>query len=766
MATRRQFATHDIKWQRPERIPDERLAAFVIEQYRAAKARRATWEQRAAERLAWAAGHQQQRYSAEVRDLNNVRDMYLEGVPDRFRFPVMINMIRPALLQRIATLLSVPANLYALPVSNEDSDVEAAQVQTQLLQYMWHSPTGLRRQLAWLLWMLFCTGVMFGHPHWDPTVGEVERFKPEASDGRGRERRKGFVKRLAERSGRPESSFHLEADGSIELPAGEVRVSWATGFDVSEPEFATDIAHADWLIATELRSMESLRDQYGSAVDDVSPNEHSGDFLSGYRSMYGPGSESEGQGEDVAPTSTKAELVPVHRLWRPKRPWCSQGVLAVVADSGDGHGVVLHKGPNPYPHGEIPYVRVGEQPGTTFRPSCAAEDGMNIQEARNRTRSQISAGIHSTIAGKIMVEDGIDFPDNSFDSEQRIVRVTGGALNKIQPWAPPQIPAEAFRLDDMYRRDFQDVMGVHDSSMGRAESSSQSGRHAALLRANDEKAVSVAREEVEAALSAIGAQALWIWHGFVGTERTVSYTGQGMLTKVLAFKGSTLFRQDRSPSPASWNVRVVMGPDDTIERVVEKLGGLKRAGLLSGQGIDPNIVTRLMGMAPSVEGDEDEHHRNNARAENYQILEGEPVFCAIGDRDDLHLEEHDRFTTTAAYRQAVRKNRKLADAFEAHRIEHLNQVAGKEMAVVEAQQRVKQIVQERLRLEAEREAQRAQARAAAAAGKDERGMFVFGPGFPGGNGTRAGPLAGSANGGPMQTGVPVQAGGPVYVNQP
>jgi len=663
-------ATYELDWTDPAKMEDEALAQFITGQFKTGKDRRRNWEQQACKQMAWAVGQQDTDWVEESRDLDQVKDQLVEGIPMAYQYPIKVNGITRVLFQRIAFLLEQPPTLFAMPASQDDDDVNGASVQTDLLQYMWRAGSDpVKRRMVIGLWEMFCTGIQWIHPHWDPFVGERDKFKPNVSEEMTPQERaagvSAFKKRIAKALRRGEHEIRLEADDSLDLPRGLVSWDFRSGFDITEPEYATT-DKADWLIDTQWRSMEYLRFRYGDRAAEIQPTDSAAvDYYDGWKSRYGPAGGGEGEvGSSFAPR----ELVQVHVLWRPRRPWCPSGAMVVCTEQKH----VLFKGPNPYIHGYLPFIPMTEFATRAFRPTCTVYNMMELQGARNRLRSQIAAFVHKTTAPKYLHEKSAQLPQDALDSEDRIIELADGGISKVRALDTPTLPPQAMALEDLYRRDMQDVGGVHESTTGRGESSQQSGRHAALLQQADTRSTTITRWMIETAIERAGEQSLFLWWQFVPTKRMIVIPGEGAESKVLQFKGEDLFRGDsESPGPFAFNVQVRLGSDAMQQRRMQFAGFMVESGAWNAQ--DPAVAMRLERIfGEDAVGDRRANmaHRRNATDENRKMRDGDTVAAAPGDNDAIHLDEHLHWTTTGEYREAVRKNEKIKDLVEVHIREH------------------------------------------------------------------------------------------------
>lgn len=666
---------YDLDW---TNAPDEELVAFVENQYERGKARRARWERKAQERLALLEGDDEITWN----DKNQVLEAGDEQIiPLEYRRPIRINNLRSFILQRVAFILAQPVQLHALPATGDEADVAAASLQTKLLQYMWRGgPNSIRSRFVWALFHLFGAGVLWIKTCWDPDAGEPERFGPDidpADDEPTRKRKTDAYRAgVAKKLGTEPDRVKMRADGTLLVPPGAVAWDFVTGFEITEPPMCRSIEEAGWLIESRYRPVEWVRHRYGDAAAGLTPDFRDDPYyFAEYKALYGLFREE----NESADNPDDAEVVRVHTLWRPRTAWLPRGACVTVCQ-----GQLLHRGDHPYTHGQLPFTKMYELPSNRIRPPCTAEMMVNLQRARNHVNSLIAGHVGMTIAPKILHEKGAVDAEN-FDKHPRLVEVQDDAIDKVRAFQWPSLPPAAMELDERLRRNMQDVAGVHDSTLGREVSASQSGRHAAMLREGNVMSNVATRESVDAALRACGHQSLWLWWQYGKEERLVRIAGEGSRIEVIQFKRDDLL--SRSPGPNDFDVQVVVGQD--VDGTMRQIESLTAMGWLSPERESDRLhVLRLLGdRVPPTEADDATVARRNARAEHDELLAGRDIDVALGDLDEVHLAEHERWTTTEEYRQAVRKNPQIKTRLRVHHGAHLQQRASKKIRPVVIEER-------------------------------------------------------------------------------
>lgn len=681
------LAAYEIDWRDPENIDQDDLVAFVHGQYEAGKLRRLGWEAQAAEQLAWARGNQQMVWDHGARDL---RQMAVpEESPLEYRDPIHVNRLKGMVLSYLGMTVGQAITWICHPGTRDDDDVASSRTLAKLLPYYWAQGLNGENLLKVLngLWHVFCTGLVFTHPIWDPQAGARDRFtaeglktgeSPESEAQRAKSR-----KRFAELLGRYRRKAN--PDGSVDLPQGDLELDWATGFDITEPEHAIDLASSDWLLDSRYRTIEWVRERYPGVGEDVTPDAGSDGY--DYRGYERFGGYDAYTGKDGLPYP--GEEVLVHSLWRPRtgpQGAAPYGFYGVVADMK-----VLHVGAHPYMHGRLPYIRMTEMPDPDqFRPGCSIRDLMPLQRAMNKERSQLHGHLSITMNPRIFKEQGSGIPDDAFTGNAKVVEVGQDTVRegRARAFEFPKVPPYAFALQEQLRLDLEDVGGIHRSTTGTSESAQQSGRHAQLMQQGDQRRLSIVRQLLETAMAATGQQMAWLIWEFMTTERAVTVTGPDRRAEVIKFKGRGLAK-NKPFGPHAFNVQVEIGTEPDMRAVLGKMQLMQQGGWLRPEReSDRQMVMRWLGEQRPPETDEHAEHRANAAEENDSIADGQRVAPAYGDDDVTHMEEHAHFTTTAEYRQALKNNDSVRVLMELHIRAHMFQRADKEFRPVAIAKRI------------------------------------------------------------------------------
>lgn len=682
-------AADKIDWQKPEEIPDDELLGFIEGQYEAGKSRRYEWECEASEQLAWVRGYQDQVWS---HTLGKLEPQVLSELPMDSRDPVIINRLRRFLLDAIGLVIGAPLDWQVYPRTRENDDVISAKAQGKLLRHFWGSstPSGQEKILE-AFWMMLATGIVWAKPTWDPYLGDAKKYDPSMMREKDEAETPAnkatwltrFKKFVSSKGGYAEESAAEE----LELQPGDIDLNWVSPFDLTEPEHCHRIETAPWAIISCFRTIEYMRERYGEAAKDlVADQQETFNRHRAYDSIYA--SVTRRTGDDVGMSEPHEVLV--HELWRPISGSAKRGVCVIIAG-----GKVLKKQPHPYVHGGIPLVTYREFPEpVAFRPTCSIRDLMGLQRARNRQRSMLHAHLNQAINPRIMNEKGSGLAEGAFTDGPKVIHLNEDGILKVRPFEYPNPPAYMQVLDEMNLRDMDDIGGVHRSTRGQREFSGQSGKHAELLMQGDVKSAYATRQLFETSSERLGQQILCLIWQYYTEERSVEITGERGAFEILTFKGRTLIAKPPI-GPTAANIKCSLGQQQTMEEVINKIRGLTEMGYFSPEREeDVATVKRWIDEQVPTETDEEGEHRGNAALENEFIMgkDGKrraAVRVAYGDKDSVHIREHERMTTTARYKEAATKDPAVAEAFLTHLYEHLANQSTKAMMPKVIAERVK-----------------------------------------------------------------------------
>jgi len=677
-----------IDWTDPDKIDERDLVDFITTQYEEGKNRRAQWEASASEQLAWARGNQMLRWDDDAKDLMVFQE---EGLPLEFRDPITINLLKGYVLQLLSFIIGRSLTFQVDPTTRDDDDVASARIASKVADYYWRGGTedGLSRLLE-AAWMMFCTGIVWCKPIWDPARGAVDSFTPdllaqeEGFNPESEEQRQSLIERfkgyVATKRGFGVGQYEMDEHGTLNLPRGDIYIDWANGFDVTEPYNCRKAEEAPWLIHSRYRQMEYMIERYGEkAMSDIRPTSEAEAYQYRTNEQYGAySSDRSGQ--------LMAEEILVHELWRPRSISAPHGILAIVCDNK-----LIKVGRHPYLHGRLPFITFRELPDPEhFRPGCTIRDLMPLQRARNATRSFMLGHFRKTVDPRIFNEADSGLPDDAFLDGPKVIPLKDGGIEKVKAFEHPVLPSYTAGMDQLNQEDMENVGGIHSSTRGKAESAQQSGKHAEILRRGDQQRSTVTRILFEKSASRVGAQLLSLVWEFVPHETTATITGEHGKYEIFTFKSDDI-RQKQFTGPMEWNITAHLGPETDIDMVLGKIEVLQAGGWISAEREkDRLMVKRWMGEHTAGDTDDDGYHRCNANNENHDLKEGQEVNIALGDDDIVHIDAHEHFTTLPEFREAAKKKPQMAMAMLMHIRAHQYAYAEKQLRLQAIAEQVKQ----------------------------------------------------------------------------
>lgn len=199
-----------------------------------------------------------------------------------------------------------------------------------------------------------------------------------------------------------------------------------------------------------------------------------------------------------------------------------------------------------------------------------------------------------------------------------------------------------------------------------------SGVAIAGLAEQDDTRIGLTAENIKHCLTSIGKKWLVLYRNNVKYSRIVREIGRNNEFEIGQFVGSDL---------TSFDVFVESEPEasDTLsqrrQKVIELLnGGLfndPETGNITQEGrIKVFEMLELGDWENFVDADDDQKKR--AQRENNAMVTGEAAVIRDFDDDLIHISVHNNFRLKAEYEDALEKNPKLDEIFEAHVSEHLS----------------------------------------------------------------------------------------------
>ncbi len=536
----------------------------------------------------------------------------------------VFNHVAPTIECRIAKLEKLKPELRVRAFSDEEGDIQAAQLATGVLKYV-QERIGLSDIVS-----RACT--------WSETCGSV------------------FYKVLWDEQGGRQVAIDEQG---IPVYEGEVRVTVVPAFEIFPDRLdAEDFDGLRSVIHAQAVSAEYVKEKFGVTVRGGSARE-----IQKY-SEPSAGRLEQSYGKNATTMENGVLLLERYTLPTPELP---QGRLEIVAE-----GELLYAGDLPYKNGErgergFPFVKQDSMrlPGAFF--ACSIIDRLiPVQRAYNAVRNRKHEFLNRLSMGVLTVEDG------SIDTDELAEEglLPGKVLVYRQGGKAPElldcgkIPDEFKAEEEWLEKEFSLVSGVSDLTQSSTPFRVTSATGLQLLLSQDESRLSATVVCMERAVKEIGRQALRLYRQFAGTARLMTMTGENKKVQAYYFNASKLDVND---------IQFESSQTTTPEEKKRVLLELYQAGLLSDEDgkiskENKNRILEAFGFG-SYENARDISalHIAKAREENLELKGG---MVAVNGYDDheLHIVEHTRFLLGEEFKKTG--NAEMKARFEGHLAEH------------------------------------------------------------------------------------------------
>lgn len=598
-------------------------------------------------------------------DFDEIRQILFDGhqVPE-WRVNLVVNLLLPKVRTIAAKQLRNRPIFDVLPATSDIENINRAQKSKKSLQSFWYS-AGLNYDFISLLLWLGLTGNAFFKVSWNPNIGpeyevSVQDFINKqlidqmASLPLGDQQKKVMILQDAQQK----FQTFIKQNGGTNYSLGEVEVTVPTPFDILFP-YAPSFKYIPWLIESTIREISYYIDSGLDPAKFVTPTQKEARFW--YYARRNHNLFTLGYDSKSAPVNP-SEVLEL-QLWMPKSKQFKQGFFAVVAG-----GYVIEKGPNPFDHREIPYIhfKSEETPGKAWGFS-STEMAKSVVDEYQRTKSQVTEMKNLTAKPKWICPRTARILDTAITSEPgEVIEFSGLQPPSIVP--PPSIPPYVLRLMEADRRDIDDIMAIHDASIGINPSGSRSGLMNVNLQEQDEGQLAIVGLNIDTGLSRVGRLILSVQNQFYKEDRLKQIVGEKHRFETFVIGRGSLAGSQTAFGIDFFNVRVVQFSQFGLSRV----GQLKTLEtLLQYNVFKPNDRDKIFKFLQIgfVEDSLDEFQidRTNAHVENLQMTQGSQVAVDLSDEDKIHIEEHVYFQKGDEYKQL---HPQLKSVFQKHIQDH------------------------------------------------------------------------------------------------
>jgi hypothetical protein len=532
------------------------------------------------------------------------------------RVRLVDNQIKPRVRKQQAKLLRLRPRAEVLPNTTERSDIDAAELGTDLLKHL-HRTLKADKVARHVANWITTTGNAFVVDYWDKDKKEIA----------------------------------LDVDSPF---------SWYLPVQSFGP---TDIQEMPWAIRAKLRGIDWIKDTYGK---DVTPESWTADqnILLMMRDA-----DSTASGLEV----THIPSAIVKECWIKPTKKYPKGDYFVVANN-----VMLHKGTFPnYGSAEEP---IYEYPVTHFRDitipglfwgQATMESAIPLQKDWNRVRSSVIEWVRSMAKGKWLAMKGQQLSPTALDNEHG--EVVEFAFQR--GFVPQQarivpLPQAVFQALDANKQSMMDIFSQHEVTQAQNRSDLRSAAMVAMLLEQDDTAPAMTYHDFEDNWASMWKHVLMIAQKYYDTTRIIKVVGSGQDVKMTSFVGTDL--KDNT------DVFVATGTHLPENRLAKQAVIMERftAGLY-GNVQDPQVTSKVRRMLDdAIEEDiydDMKADQDVAMDENRMFRNSTEKPINEYDNHAIHVAEHERDIKSPEVQAMLRRQGgdTIVQAYMTHIREHV-----------------------------------------------------------------------------------------------
>jgi hypothetical protein len=592
------------------------------------------------------------------------------GGQARNQHRVSFNLFKTSINAIVARFASTRPQIIVKPGSAQEDVIEAARIAQRVVgEYEWEQQA-MEEVLSEATPNLVLHGTTVLKTVWNEKGGRYFGRNPVpaiAADGNPIQAQEynpisGIVEGSVNDDGQPIWVNQMGADGKEILEdewEGAIETSVVLARDFIVDPTAKSYRTARWVIHRYEMSPTDIYDKWGKEVgagaDDMADDR--------YRGWYGYNRKQE---DPARSTTTVYEL------------WLKPGTYKFGPQPGDkktfNQGFViictkdrlLDSGPNPYDHGEFPFVFIPAYriPGEIYGDSISNSLRM-LQNSFNKTGAQITLANDLMGNPQWLLPNGCKMPDqdrtNRAGSYKRYESGIQGEKPEIIPGTG--VSPSVWRYFDTLRSLFQEISGVREGGLGGgAPGSIESGKALNALIERDVSKLAGIGMEIGRGLKHWSWLTLQLIQQYWTHPRTVNVVGHYQMTETVSFSGV-----DVKDSFA-----MAVAP----ESVMPQTQGIKQAkadALLDRGLIRPYEYMRRIGEESAEEFSVEATDVANARAENASARQhgfipimSTPEQMEVEDHA-LHMEEHRRELLNPEIRRQPHKWAALYEHYQLHK---------------------------------------------------------------------------------------------------
>lgn len=541
----------------------------------------------------------------------------------------VFNHIAPTVESRVAKLVKARPEVKAVPFSNEDADMRAAQLATGILSYSFERADVRKTVSDGILWSEIC-GSVFYKVRWDEKAG-----------------RKVGV----DLSGEP-------------IYEGEVSVSVTPPYEIFPDRLDCDFTSVQSIIHAQAVDVDYVFSAFGKSVPPDPESEFAGvNFGANNTAVF----EAENKASRGNEKSSGGRVILLERYSLPTNEH-KNGRLEIVAGE-----TLLYEGDLPYKIGmrgerAFPFVKQDclKQPARFFGTSIV-DRLIPVQRAYNAVRNRKHEFLSRLSAGVVAVEDGSvdvdELAEEGLAPGKIVVYRQGSKAPEMMDFGT--LPSDFKEEEEWLEKEFSVVSGVSDLSQSSTPTRVTSATGLQLLLSQDDSRMAATKENLREAMTEIARQTVRLYKQFAGNARLLCVAGEGGKTQTYYFSAEELSCDD---------VLFKAEENLSVEERKETILSLLSAGILTGDDgkisqTNKNRILDAFGLG-SYENCRDISalHEERAREENLIFREGGKAVRDELDDDEAHIAEHTRYYFSQEGRALDEKNKKaLSDHIASHK---------------------------------------------------------------------------------------------------
>ena len=389
-----------------------------------------------------------------------------------------------------------------VPVTTEDSDLQAALMGEKVLDFLWRHLHMRNKLVDVLLWSRI-TGTGLWKVVWDSAKGQKvqviadQEGKPVIHGETGAPMRPG---EMADEQGQLPEGLEPKT-----IATGEVEIETVAPFEFLSDPIAKRLEDAEWCIQENVKSQEWVKERFGVVLPtdtDIAPGPTEARMFPSYQ-MGG---------------TSNYKGIKVHEYWCRPNQTHPEGRRAVWAKDK-----ILFEGPNPYHH--LPFVMFPGIPVPgRFWPTSVVEQLRNPQTELNKIRSQILESAQRTGNPAFMASRQANISYSGVPGERVDYDDTVPNAKPEYLQAPP-MPQYVLQQQERIESAMQDVSGQHEVSNAQVPAGVKAASAINLLQEADDTRLGPAIYDMEETLGKAGSMLLKIVAQYWTNERTIMIAG-------------------------------------------------------------------------------------------------------------------------------------------------------------------------------------------------------------------------------------------------